>query len=150
MAADTVVVACKMPNGLILRLMHKTTVQEPQPGGGFRDQVVMRATGEEVTLAGYGAEAGKSPKAIVTDEGYALTFDVPKPFWDMWLEQNQELEVVRNRLVFAHSSVNSARAESRDHAKTRNGLEPLALKNDPRSPRSPRRELSELEQATAS
>jgi hypothetical protein len=145
--AKTVTVACKMPNGVLLRLFKAETVQEPVPGGGFRDVQVMRHTGDVVRINGYAAEAGKSPASPMTDEGYALTYGVSRDFWDQWLSQNRDLAMVENKLIFAHASSQSAKAESRDHAKTRNGLEPMAIKGDPRSPRSPR--VGEIEKAEA-
>jgi hypothetical protein len=138
MAQDTVTVACKMPAGLLLRTFAETTTQEPVPGGGYRDVKVFVHTGEIVKINGYAAETGKSPKAMMTEEGYALTSGVSREFWETWVAQNQDLDALKNGLIFAHGALNSVYSQSRDHDKTRNGLEPMDQKGDLRIPKSPR------------
>ena len=129
-ARDVVSVACKMPNGLILRGMQKVVEQELVQGGGVRDVERYVANGEQIVLGGTSARPGDPRPPLLTASGYRVTPDVPKKIWDDWFEANRTSDLVRNRIVFAHSDRSEVeKAVSRfDHVGT--GLEGI----DPANP----------------
>jgi hypothetical protein len=96
-----VVVACKLPNGLICEL------------GKFGDDKY-----RSVRLN------GPNSNRIVGNTGFGLT-DVSKEFWDAWLKANGRLEFVKKGFVFVHNDRASAEAEAEDRKALRTGLEPL-------------------------
>jgi len=59
------------------------------------------------------------------DPAFALTHNVPRLFWDLWLEQNADSALVRNGLIFAHKQAASVTDQLRDHEDLTCGLEPL-------------------------
>jgi hypothetical protein len=104
-ARDTVWVACKMPNGLIPRLHRFEKMREPVMGGGTREVEIARPTGESVRVRGNTFPYGTVPNWII-EGGFGFT-QIDKVFWDQWLEQNKELAVVKNRLLWAFPEINS-------------------------------------------
>lgn len=56
--------------------------------------------------------------------GHGLT-EVDAEFWDAWLERNKGLSFVRNGKVFAHEKAKNTKAEAKEKAKEKSGLEPL-------------------------
>jgi hypothetical protein len=68
---DAVTIACKLPNGLVLRL-----------------SAAGRRTGPRYVVKG-------------SEGGYALTEGIPKDFWERWLRQNKDAPCVVKKLVFA-------------------------------------------------
>ncbi len=137
-ASKTVTVACKIPGGLILRGFVLVDRSELVMGGGTREIKVAQETGERVVINGPAAEKGKMPIArngmgmpddnlgmVQVEHGYALTHGVDAEFFNRWLEQNQTLDAVRNGLIFAHAQVSSVRAQAKDGARIRTGLEPI-------------------------
>jgi hypothetical protein len=137
---DTVTVACKLANGLILRVFDETVESRPVLGGGVKEEKVFLPTGTQYVVRGpivnLGAyrQAGELPDGIVG--GYALTPGIPRDFWERWLDQNKHSDLVRNQIVFASSSYDRASGQARDMKDVKSGLEPL----DPDNPtaRNPR------------
>lgn len=127
-SAETVTVACKLPAGLILRLHRMEETQEPVMGGGSRTVRQARQVGESVRINGNAHPQNKAPRHQIVDGadfGYALTPNVPKAFWDQWLEQNKDHAAVKNGLLFAHVEHRSVEAEAREKEKVRSGMERL-------------------------
>ena len=122
----TVTVACKLPNGLILRVFDMVDRDEPVMGGGMRKVKVAQERPAQVTIKGNAHPQNAAPRAPIIG-GFALTQGVDKEFWDLWLAQNKDSDVVRNRLIFAHE--NTAKTEdaarAKDNAKNRSGFERL-------------------------
>jgi hypothetical protein len=56
--------------------------------------------------------------------GHGLT-EVDAGFWNAWLERNKGLSFVRNGKVFAHEKAKNTKAEAKEKAKEKSGLEPL-------------------------
>lgn len=143
---DTVTVACKVPTGLVLRLHEMRPHTEPVLGGGTREVMQAFLVGEPVTIKGYAAEAGKAPTSgadLVL--GYALTPGVNAEFFDHWLKQNEDLDIVRNGLIFAHGQAASVKAQARENEGTWDGLQPMAQTKDPRMSK---RDQAKIEPAT--
>jgi len=126
-----VTVACKMPNGVVLRMHRKEERPEPVMGGGMRMVEMWVATGDNVTIAGVAAEAGKLPNAP-TSSGFALTPGVDADFWAAWLAQNKDLDMVRNGLIFAYDKPDFVVGKAKEMVKARTGMEPIDPNNLPR------------------
>jgi hypothetical protein len=130
--ADTVLVAYKPPNGMILRLMRKSTEVEQGPAGG-REVTRWRPTGEEVTLNGgiSGAiEVGMHSKSIIN--GWGIT-PVPRDFWETWLEQNKDSSLLESGVLFAAEKETDLRGEinQSNKDKIKCGLEAMDPANPP-------------------
>lgn len=125
---DVVAVACKLPNGIILRAFVPNQEQELVLGGGSRDVTVYRETEDRFVVGGTAARVG-DPPPILVEGGYRIT-TVPKPLWDAWYEANKNSDLVKNRLIYAAEKEEDARAFSLDNDGTLSGLEAL----DPTAP----------------
>lgn len=129
-----VLVACKIPNGLILRLFKPEEVDYPLLGGGYKRVTEYKPIpGAQVELAGPATPFGQMPNAPVA-AGYAIT-PVEKDFWDKWLEQNKDAAVVENGLVFASEKQGNVVAQARDNRKNKvkSGLEQIDPANPPQA-----------------
>lgn len=122
--AGSVSVACKLPNGLALRVFKMIPHSEPVMGGGTRETELAVQVGDTVTLKGYAAPFGMAPNAPVAG-GYAITSGVDADFWAAWLEQNAEHPVVKNGLVFASERIDSVQKQAKEQAEIKCGLEAL-------------------------
>jgi hypothetical protein len=128
----TVTAACKLPHGLTLRVFDMVETQEAVMGGGFRPVKMARELPTRITLKGVSHAQNAAPNAPMIS-GFALTHGVPKEFWDLWLAQNKDTDVVKNGLVFAHEKDGSTAAEAKEKEKVRSGLERLDPKALPKS-----------------
>lgn len=139
---DTVTVACRVPNGLVLHVDRMVDGFEPIMGGGVRTIKVAEAMGQTYTLAGPAIDLVKLQRDQGLDKqvvgGYGLTPGVPRDFWEAWEAQNRDSALVRNRQVFAAATESRARDQSREQAKVRSGLEPVDP-NDPQARMPPSR-----------
>lgn len=118
--SGTVTVACKIPNGLSLRIMEPYTENELVMGGGTREVTKHREIGEPVRIKGNSSPEGTM---IVTHGGYALTTGVSADFWEKWLEQNKDTALVKNNLIYALPREDSAAAKGREYEKVTSGQE---------------------------
>jgi hypothetical protein len=78
--------------------------------------------GETYTLNG-----ANSSKVI---GGYGITRNIPGDFFDAWLEQNKDLALVRNNLVFKQPSLDQAEDQAEEQADLKSGMEGI----DPKKP----------------
>lgn len=101
----TVVVGCKLPNGMICEV--------GRPGDDNHRHVRLNGSNANVVV-------GADGKPVVG--GYGLT-TVSKQFWDEWLKTHKRLDFVRNGFVFVHNDMASARDHAHDLAGKRNGFE---------------------------
>lgn len=117
-----VTIACKLPHGLTMRIFDMAEASEPVMGGGSR--TVKRAVElpARVTINGWSHPQNSAPHATMSG-GYALTNGVDKDFWDKWLAQNKDSDIVVNKLIFAHEKEGSASAQAKEQAEIRSGLE---------------------------
>jgi hypothetical protein len=127
---EVVSVACKMPNGLILRSFVPHQETELVLGGGTRDVTVYRQSEDQVVIGGTAARIGDPRPPILVEGGYRVTPNVPKRLWDAWYEANKASDLVRNRLIYASERREDAEAFSREHEKVDTGLEGI----DPSNP----------------
>lgn len=132
MAGETVTVACKIPNGLQLRVFKMVDSPEPVAGG---TRTVKRAQqdGDAISVRGPAMPFGQALQNGVG--GYALTSGISAEFWAKWLEQNKDHDAVKNGLIFGSSKGDEVHGWAKEGEAVRSGLEPLSQKDDPRSPR---------------
>lgn len=128
--ATTVTVACKHPHGLKLRLFEMVERTEVTHGG-TRTIKVAQERHDTVTIKGNAHPQNRAPNATIS-HGFALTHGVPKEFWDAWVEQNKDSDLVKNGLIFAHAGAANTEAESREKESVKSGLERLDPDNLPR------------------
>ena len=123
----TVTVACKMPAGMILRNYRFEDRNEPLMGGGYHTVKVAVALDEEYRINGNAVAQNKAPHCDIIGglDGYALTYGVPKDFWERWLEANKTAPFVKNHLIFAHTIGNSTTDMAKERKGLRSGLERL-------------------------
>jgi hypothetical protein len=144
-AGEKVTIACKLPHGVELRLHRKVTVSRPVLGGGVSevDEWYFDDSKGVVRINGNAVPFGVAPEhrivrpqgsKIFTD-GFALTPNVDKDFWEAWLDQNRDSTIVKSGLIFAQGSEAKAVDESKERIKLRSGLEPMLQKGDARAPR---------------
>ncbi|MDG4906026.1 hypothetical protein P9228_06130 [Mesorhizobium sp. WSM4898] len=132
--STTVTVACKLPHGLVLRLHEMVEQNEPTAGGSFRKVKRAQVIGQPVVLKGYlrRFDRRKEPAPMAQDSSYALTHGVDADFFKKWLEQNKDLDAVRNNLVWAHTETDMVEGFIKEHEAQKSGLEPIDPNNLPR------------------
>lgn len=130
----TVNVACKISNGLILRVYEMQEDYEPVLGGGQRKIDKAFQVGEDVVIHGnvLDPEMFRSRKMPRYEHvgGYAITRGVPKDFWDLWLKQNADQPCVINKLVFGFESLDRVRDVASELEPVESGYEGI----DPDNP----------------
>lgn len=137
--SGTVTVACKITNGLILRLFRMADSHEPVMGGGFRTVQKAQPFGEVVRIAGYAHDVMHAPRAPIAS-GFALTRGVDADFWEEWLDQNRDADYVRNKLIFAHEAPANVRAQAKEFRGVTDNQGPIVPDTDSRIPRRKNRE----------
>lgn len=88
--ADTVMVGCKSPNGLVLNLDQSVKTDDR---GGSR---IIRGA-QTVVLKGW-AHPFNRPDPAVETGGYVLT-QVPTEFWDKWFAVNAESTFIIDKII---------------------------------------------------
>lgn len=147
---DTVTVACNIPNGLILQVYDVEKVEHVLPNGrsikenqctldveagqwalmGPVNRSALAATGRNEHLPDdYRLIPGDAP-----DTGYALTYGIPRDFWERWLEDNKGGPLIKGHHVFAASSESRAIGEAKEHRESKSGLQGLNQGGDYRVP----------------
>jgi len=140
----TVTVACKVPNGLDLRIFHKVADKESGPGGQVASFEIMRPNPAKpiIHINGCGVEANAAPTCRIIGKprhGYALTENVDADLWEEWFSQNHDSAIVKNGLIWALDTPEDAAAWAKERkADIRSGLEPITPDKDWRTPKSVR------------
>jgi hypothetical protein len=137
---DVVTVACKLGNGLILRTFREERKTVPVIGGGTRDVREFIPTGQMFTINGNAAPYAKplldaEGNAIMVEQSFALTPNIPKDFWELWLEQNKDAPYVKHGLIFASTKPIELRAMAKANAYNKHGLEPIDVHPNSGDPR---------------
>lgn len=129
----TVVVASKAPFDIILKLYDFVERSEPVMGGGLRTfkQAQERLSAKSFIVQGNSWAQNQGPHQQIVG-GYAITHGIPKAFWDEWLEQNQDLDMVKNKMIFAHAEAASVTSKATDQDEIKSNIERLDPKNLPR------------------
>jgi hypothetical protein len=133
---DLMIVACKLPGGLILRWFDTVDSMEPQRDGTSKPIRISQEDPEKRwivrgTMVASAGQAFVNPLAAseLLPGGYALTHGVPKEVWDHWLETNRHTNLVRNKVVFAYPDMSTAQEVSVEHKAVKSGLEPIDRNN---------------------
>lgn len=131
---DTVVIGCRMPNGLTLRIFEEFEDYEQTQSGVNRIVKRFEPTGEMVVIKGNALDIAKLQNQELPDyqimNGFALTANVPRAFWELWEKQNHDSPLLRSGLIFAQPTENRARDDAKGRGNKRSGLEPI----DPADP----------------
>lgn len=153
-AGQKIIVACKLPHGLILRNFRMVDSNENVAGNTVRSVKVADQVGEAVVIKGVAVEFGRE-KALVG--GYALTHNVDKTFFDQWMIANKDHAAVKNGLIFAAATRDAVEGKAKEQEKLRSGLEPMDMSlvkrgermvaADPRMPRTNNPNLSGIEKS---
>ena len=130
MSGTTVSVACKMPNGVILRLYDFVDSFEQilGAGGGMRKtQIARRRPIPDVVLKGFALPRNNGHEAFDANvqHGCGLTHNVDASFWEEWLTQNADSDLIKNGIVFSQTKVETIKSEAKERAEQKSGLEPL-------------------------
>jgi hypothetical protein len=105
--AETVTVACKLPNGLMIRV-------------GDQEQ---RLNGPARFITPQPGRVNLNPiEDIVYNAGFTV---VDKQLWDAWLKDHKLYEPVKTGHVYAMPNRNEATAKAKDFEKKATGLEPI-------------------------
>lgn len=140
-SGDVVTVGCKLPAGLILRVFDMVDTPEPVMGGGTRMSPMARELPQRIELKGYAVPFGQPVNRPIFGR-FALTNNVPRDFFELWLHQNKDTEIVKNGLVFMEDSEDAARDHAKEFKTLRSGFEALNTESkdakgrytDPRMP----------------
>ena len=140
--ARTVVVACKIPNGLVLQLQEPMERLVDTPRGPEKVKYMVKG-GRQYTVRGPGYPVGTLPKGFaqykptpMIEGGYALTTGIPKDFWEKWFEQNKLADYVvppdgaEHGMIFAYDDIDSVAAVAREQEKLLSGNEPISTDED--------------------
>jgi hypothetical protein len=125
---EFVTVCCKLPMGLVIEIdeLHH---EIPALGGGTKEVPTWKPSGRKITLNGANAANPRSPNPGRAVAGYGLT-EVPKDFWDEWVEQHKGFGPLTNGSLFAQPTADRAQGQMREHEGVQTGLERL----DPTKP----------------
>ncbi len=129
-SGETVVVACKLPNGKYYQLYDMVEGNETTPTG-YKVVKVAKPRGERIKLNGSAIAPMKAPEHGI-HAGYGLT-TVLKDTWDEICHQYRDDPALVNKLIFASDKPDGAqgRAREQSQAKIKSGLEPIDPKNPP-------------------
>lgn len=146
---DTVTVACNLPNGIILQLYDVELTETVLPNGRVikenqctlrtDQQWALRGPVNRSALAATNRDDQLPDDYVVIrsdapDAGYALTFGVPKEFWEEWLRINESNPLVKNGHVFAARSESDAKAMAKERREFASGFQGLNQVGDYRVP----------------
>ena len=105
--ANTIVVGCRLPNGLVLRAVDATGAER------------------RVLLNGQNSAMGGAVWIAPTLCGYT---DVDEGFWDAWLKINKDFPALKSGAIFAQKNVESARSKADEMKNEKTGLEQVKRK----------------------
>lgn len=131
-----VTVACKYPNGLVLRLGDWHDVDVPVMGGGVKTEHQWRASGKQVTINGPRRRGPVDDPMSPLSDGFALTHNVDADFMAKWFEDNKDHDLVRNGLLVYAAKQEDIKSKTRNSRDTRTGMEPLDMSGDRRVPKA--------------
>jgi hypothetical protein len=134
-SGNTVTIASKLPNGLVLQLWKFVDVQEQAPNGTRMTKMAQR-DGEPIKINGAAVPYMAVPSHTIIG-GYALTPGVDRRFWEKWKEQNWDNDALRSGILTAWPTQRDAEAYVKDNEGLKCGLEPLDPDNLPKGLKHP-------------
>jgi hypothetical protein len=135
-AGAKVIVASKLEHALELQLSKFSEVRVPDGRGGYFMEKQSRKVGKIYTING-------TAYPIMPPEGYherpqmqdgcALTFGIPKEFWDEWKTQYAGFPALESGLIFASEKGADVKAKAREKRDVKSDLSPMmpARPNEP-------------------
>jgi hypothetical protein len=130
----TVTVACKCPTGLILRIFKWIDDRGTRPAPGEeRPKIAIEDTNyKRVRVNGPNRYyfPGPAPEFAISG-GFAITTGVDRDWWEKWLEQNHESDLVKNKLIWALPNEQDVIKEARNLKEIKSGFEPLVIGEKP-------------------
>lgn len=123
--SGTVVVACKLPHGLVLEVIDPAVFAEIDEKTGVRARPVAPENRFKVHGSARPVGVPLPDDAAQVVGGFALTPGVPADLWDAWMAQNKAAPFVKQGLIFAHTKAGDAVAQSKDGKALRTGFEGL-------------------------
>ena len=115
---------------------------------GPQKRKVFYKEGPVIRIRGLAYPVGQVPEGFgdkpLVINGYALTPNIDKAWWDTWLEQHQDYPAVKNGFLFATPSRSEGQAIARDHEGGRPQFSPIDPRNDHRTPRPATPDMSPL------
>lgn len=121
---EMVTVMCRLPHGLILQTYPEGEIARRAnlSKEGRPDRSPLRGDAK-VTLNGAVSDSRYHPKEnrLLGMCGRTL---VEKPFWDKWLAQHADSDLVKNHCVFAEQTDRRASDKAADFATEKTGYEP--------------------------
>lgn len=130
-AQSTVFVVSRVTRGLYLQLFSFVEQQVPVMGGGTQLRRMPMRMPDKVRIKPTTLGFGLIPNYPIVD-GWSITEGVPSDFWRKWIEQNPELDIVKEGMIAAFETEADARAYAKERPFQRTGLEPLSQEKDPR------------------
>jgi hypothetical protein len=152
---DTVVIGCKIPQGIVIRAFQKVEKSEATPTGLRAYSQIEGVLGTEFRCEGP-AQINHQPKNIVDFMGrnfpgnYALTPGCPRDVWKNWLKWNKGTPLVEEGLIFALGDAADAATEAKSRASIRSGLEPVDPEHPEKVVGRPHRDVSPIQPGVAS
>ena len=138
-SARSVVVMCKIPNGLQLQLQRKVP-RAVETRDGLKELMFWEKCGRVYHVNGPAYPVGTVPKGYpkqpLVEGGYAATKSIPADFWAEWLEQNKLAPYVvppdgaDRGMIWAEPDLESAISAAEEHETLMSGLEPLSTDVD--------------------
>jgi hypothetical protein len=124
---ETVTICSKLPMQYILQLHAPVERVIQAHGGTVRETIHLprNSTPSKPTrfiIEGCSFAQNKGPHQQIQN-GYAITHGIPKDFWDEWLSQYKEMDIVKNGFIFAHKESNSVTQHTKDMANEASGFE---------------------------
>jgi len=125
MAEATVTVLCRLPHGVRLRLapQGETERRVQMSANGTPDRSPTRIE-REVIVNGANKAPNYHPKDNVMLGRVGRT-TVDKSFWDAWLAQHKDSDLVKNHCVFAEVSERNVESRVREFETEKTGFEPV-------------------------
>jgi hypothetical protein len=132
---SVVYVASKLNNDLLCRLFEWVDGQEPGPTGPravkVSRQIVRDGEPLQFLLKGHNpGPTARLPSGFIIEPRYRTT-KVARELYELYVEQNRDSDLLRNKVIFAASTESDINAMIKEHESSiRTGLEPIITSHD--------------------
>jgi hypothetical protein len=126
----TVTVACKIENGIVLQIYEWEMRSIQVMGGGVKEVKIAKPLPWLHRINGPARRIGQDVGYQISD-GAALTHGVDADKFAIWMEQNKDIDMVKNGLVFANTKVNDVVAQAHEHRSQKGDFASIDPKNLP-------------------
>ena len=138
-AGAKVSIGCKIAVAWIdLEINEERTLMEDTRTGP-REVKVFAHTGDVVRIRGTAYPRGTPPEGFMRPpmmiNGYAVTPNVSKEWWEKWKAQRARDPMVINNMIVAFDTADAAKGVTKDYVGELSGLEPVNPISDARMPK---------------